>query len=544
MLSGLLDRLVPVTGFYLLALWATWQLQYITSALPAFVVAFLATVWMLTTSIYHVRMERRIDALGGHAPAIETWSPGNFLLLIEAVRKVLQHRNHEWWWNNFAQVASTSNPTPWTFEAVTIGQRVLLTADEENIKAILATQFHDFGKGEEFRKYWKDFLGYSIFTTDGELWHNSRQLLRPQFVKDRVSDLHTFEKHIQPLLSHLAGTHDGATIKIDDLFFRFALDAATDFLLGSSVESLSNPQVRFADAFAHVQYIQSIIARAGPLASLVPKKEQKKQLKIIDEFINQFIEQALQLSPEELEKKSKSDEGYTFLHAIASYTRDRKVLRDQLIAVLLAGRDTTASMLSWLFYELSRKPEVVEKLRKEIISYVGSDRSPTYADLKSMRYLQHALNEVMRMYPAVPFNVRISLKDTTLPRGGGPDGTQPIGVPEGTPVGYSPLILHRRADIYPPTSETFPDPDTFVPERWDHWTPKSWTYIPFNGGPRICIGQQFALAEMAYTVVRIFQTFQRLECRTPEFPMLRSEIVIQPAHGVYVAFHKGGKAQQ
>jgi cytochrome P450 len=109
---------------------------------------------------------------------------------------------------------------------------------------------------------------------------------------------------------------------------------------------------------------------------------------VINEFVTPYIEQALRLSPEELATKTKSEEGYTFLHALASFTRDRKVLRDQLVAVLLAGRDTTASTLSWTFYELARHPHVVKKLREEIIEHVGLERPPTYSDLKNMKYLQ------------------------------------------------------------------------------------------------------------------------------------------------------------
>jgi Cytochrome P450 len=104
--------------------------------------------------------------------------------------------------------------------------------------------------------------------------------------------------------------------------------------------------------------------------------------------VNPYIQQALRLSPEELETKTKSESGYTFLHALASYTRDRKVLRDQLVNVLLAGRDTTASTLSWTFYELGRHPKVFQRLRAEIIDTVGLERPPTYNDLKDMKYLQ------------------------------------------------------------------------------------------------------------------------------------------------------------
>lgn len=80
-----------------------------------------------------------------------------------------------------------------------------------------------------------------------------------------------------------------------------------------------------------------------------------------------------------------------------------------------------------------------------------------------------------------------------------------------------------------------------MPERFETWNPKSWTYIPFNGGPRICIGQQFALTEMAYTVVRILQTYRDVECRMDAFPGFRSDIVLQPEKGVLVAFRDGNK---
>lgn len=143
----------------------------------------------------------------------------------------------------------------WTAETRLIGRRVIITADPENIKAILATQFGDYGKGEPFHKRWSDFLGDSVFTTDGPTWHNSRQLIRPQFVKDRISDLDCFESHLQTLFRAMANgaalsgedqpvdmspaASNGKKIEISDLFFRYTLDVATDFLLGHGVGSLT-----------------------------------------------------------------------------------------------------------------------------------------------------------------------------------------------------------------------------------------------------------------------------------------------------------------
>ena len=395
-----------------------------------------------------------------------------------------------------------------------------------------------------------------IFTTDGDLWHNSRQLIRPQFIKDRLSDIDIFEEHTQVLISKIV---PGQNIDTLDLMFRFTLDAATHFLLGKSVESLHHPQTAFADAFGNAQRIQSIIAKVGyispispsipsttfsnphssPLNWLVPRRQMGFYTSIttINDFVSTFIDQALLLSPAELEQKSSRDGTYTFLHAIASYTRDRATLRDQLVSILLAGRDTTACTLTWAIYHLSQSPAIVAKLRAEILDNVGKDRTPTYEDLKNMKYLQHVLNETLRLYPVVPYNVRLALTDTTLPVGGGPRGDSPIGILAGTPIAYSTLVMQRRTDIYPPVSATFPPVDAFAPERWDAWTPKTWTYVPFNGGPRICIGQQFALTEMGFTLCRLLQRFERVENRMGGVePGLHADIVLQPAREVRVAF--------
>ena len=284
--------------------------------------------------------------------------------------------------------------------------------------------------------------------------------------------------------------------------------------MGRSIDSLHNPQSEFANSFARIQHLQSFIARVGLFKNVLPtKREIRKHVAVVDAFVNPYIDEALALSQDELEKRTKTEQGYTFLHAIAAYTRDRKVLRDQLVNVLLAGRDTTACTLSWLFWELARNPQIVADLRQEIQERVGFNRAPSYDDLKNMKMLQHTMNETLRLYPVVPFNVRVALKDTTIPRGGGPNGDLPVSMPKDTPFAYSTHYMQLTPEIYPPVSADFPPPDVFAPRRWEKWTPKNWTYIPFNGGPRICVGQNFALSEMGYTVVRILQHFSKIESR-------------------------------
>lgn len=156
--------------------------------------------------------------------------------------------------------------------------------------------------------------------------------------------------------------------------------------------------------------------------------------------------------------------------------------------ILLAGRDTTAGTLSFLFKELSAHPDIYGKLRREILEKVGSRQAPTYDDLKNMPYLQHCISETLRIYPSVPFNLRLALKDTTLPKGGGHDGLSPVGVMKDTTVVYSTRHLHLNPSMYPAVSASSPPVLDFRPERWETWTPRPWQYLPFNGGPRICIG--------------------------------------------------------
>lgn len=280
------------------------------------------------------------------------------------------------------------------------------------------------------------------------------------------------------------------------------------------------------------------------------RTEFRKNLKIMDEFIQPYIETVLDRSAGELnEKLSKSQ---TFLDALASFTRDPRILRDQLVAVLLAGRDTTAATLSFCLFELSRNPKVVAKLRDEIRNRLGvgaEAQKPSYADLKEMKYLNAVLHETMRLYPVVPFNVRYSLRDTTLPRGGGPDGLAPVGVRANSRIFYSTMLMQRDPDLYDgPGSENYFDPGEWIPERWvSGWQPKPWHFIPFNGGPRICIGQQFAIIEMGYTVIRILQAYERIIALPVggkdkvEDPVLRFEVTLSPGSELNCIFLKEGE---
>jgi cytochrome P450 len=170
---------------------------------------------------------------------------------------------------------------------------------------------------------------------------------------------------------------------------------------------------------------------------------------------------------------------------------------------VIAARDTSACLISSAFFELARRPRVQEKLRLEIEQQLHG-RLPKYEDLKDMNYLNWFIKEALRLYPPIPMNIRVANKDTFLPVGGGPDGNAPIFVSKGQEIVYLVSSMHQRPDLWGE------DANEFRPERWEEARPH-FQYLPFNAGPRICPGQQFALLETSYVLVRFLQEYSGIE---------------------------------
>lgn len=203
----------------------------------------------------------QIALLGVRAPKIRFHLPYALDFIFQGYQANQVNRDIEFWDSKLGQAGGLTNVKTAELDAG-LSTRMVITKDPENIKALLTSQFADYGKGDSFHQEWKEFLGDSIFTTDGELWSRSRQLIRPMFFRDRIVDTEIFEKHIQKLIPLLGGSssHSSSSSRIVDvgsLFFRYTLDAATDYLLGKGTDSLDNPATRFAEAFRYVQQRQA-----------------------------------------------------------------------------------------------------------------------------------------------------------------------------------------------------------------------------------------------------------------------------------------------
>jgi cytochrome P450 len=374
---------------------------------------------------------------------------------------------------------------------------------------------------------------------------HSRALLRPQFSRDQVADLNLEETHVQHMFKHLS-TSSGWTPQIDlsPLFFRLTIDSATEFLFGQSIQSqvpstaeegVYNAQFNWnslADAFDRGTAVLGVRSRLSGLYWLYKPKQFEQDCKEVHRFADYFVNLALQQTGEPLgEEKSK----YVFLRELAKTNKDPIELRSQLLNILLAGRDTTAGLLGWTCWNLARHPSIYNKLRTTIVEAFGTYNNPhqiSFSSLKSCTYLQHVLKETLRLFPSVPLNARQAARDTTLPLGGGPDGTSPVYIKKGQEVGYSVYVMQRREDLWGK------DAAIFNPDRWADRKMAGWEYLPFNGGPRICLGQQFALTEVGYVLTRLIQKFDRMENCNPQDEAIHHYSVTSAPKQVLVKLHE------
>ncbi|KAG6915766.1 hypothetical protein DXG01_009971 [Tephrocybe rancida] len=428
---------------------------------------------------------------------------------------------------------------------------MIFTAWPEHIKLILATDFNNYEKGERFRHSMSTVLGFGVFNSDGDMWKFHRSMTRPFFTRDRISDFDLFDRHASTVFTLIKERmRNGHAIDFQDLMSRFTLDSASEFLFGHCVHSLtagipyphnasyvppeaatpqSNRANKFAAAFLEAQEVISSRERYGwiwPLTEILEDKT-KKPMSIVRAYLDPIIQEAMakksaapKSDSEEKQTESHVEEGATLIDHLVSLSSDPVVLRDETLNIMIAGRDTTASTLTFVIYLLAMYPAVHARLRDEVLAKVGPTRRPDYDDIRDMKYLRAVINGSSRSCEhsfnkstsssnqrpfQSPFNSRENIHATTWPS---PDPTQkPIYIPAGTKTPYSVFLMHRRKDLWGPDAEEF-DPDRFLDERLKKYLVKnSFIFLPFNAGPRICLGQQFAYNEMSFMLIRFMQQF-------------------------------------
>ncbi|KAI6040654.1 cytochrome P450 [Pisolithus marmoratus] len=489
-ISGRLPRLVRVLG-----------LAYAGSRIWAIVFDKPAPRWLVVSAylfpipltmtcgiLYTYIRDRRDAARRGAvlAPQVKSRWPGGFDVLLSIARGF--RKGHIG--SPFDQYCQEYGPT---FNARIMFEDRIFTTEPEHIKAILTTQFSSFEKGPVLWDQLRALLGTGVFNSDGEIWKFHRSMTRPFFSKDRISHFDIFDKHAEDALNQAkARLQEGYPVDFQDMICRFTLDSATEFLFGKSVSSLSaglvypkhsqpgqnkdytnHPANTFAQAFSAAQYRATYRGRFGTFWRLTEfwRDRVREEMQVCHRFIDPILKDALETkksmggeqSTGRVCSKERVDLEDTLLGHLVDCTEDPVVIRDEIVNILIAGRDT--------------------RLSAEVLTKVGSSRRPTYDDVREMKYMRAVINETLRLYAPVPFNVRASTEAAVWP---GVNGGPPIYIPPKTRIPYSVFLMHRRKDLWGPDAEIF-DPNRFLDERVKYLTSNPFIFLPFNAGPRIYI---------------------------------------------------------
>ena len=408
---------------------------------------------------------------------------------------------------------------------LTFDERIVETLEPQNVQAVLATKFEDWDIGEKRHRAFRALLGNSIFTSDGDFWSHSRALMRPVFNKESINDLEETDRACSIMIDLLSEKLEpnGWTPELNlmDHFFRFTLDTSTAFLFGGTTDSqlaaagkVERQKLQDAngvefdqdltDAFRVAQEWLQWRMVAGSFYWMVSSKVWREAAAKTLQFVDHYVNVAMKRAEVKTDGITNEKERYDVLSELATHCHDPKELRDQILALLGAGRDTTAALLSWIWVELALHPDIYARLREEVLEVFTEDEPITFSKLKSFKSLQYVINETLRVHPPVPINSREASRDTILPVGGGADGTKPLAVRKGSIMAYDVYPMQRRKDLWGD------DADEWRPERWAG-RKIDWSFVPFSGGPRICLGQQYAMTEASYLTVKLLQAFDGIE---------------------------------
>ncbi|WCJ40081.1 cytochrome P450 family 86 subfamily B polypeptide 1 [Euphorbia peplus] len=408
----------------------------------------------------------------------------------------------------------------------------VVTADPRNLEHLLKAKFSNFPKGQYFRDTVRDLLGDGIFNADDETWQRQRKTASIEFHSTKFRNLTTesllelVHARLLPVLESAMKNSDD--IDLQDILLRLTFDNVCMIAFGvdPGCLQLGLPNIPFAKAFEDateatvVRFVTpTCIWKAMRFLDIGSEKTLKESIKGVDEFAEQVIrtrKKELSLLENEDEdanddakkKKLKSDLLTVFMRLKDENGKgfSNKFLRDICVNFILAGRDTSSVALSWFFWLIEKHPQVEEEILSEIRKIVKQRKdydeinTPLVfkpEEIKKMDYLQAALSEALRLYPSVPVDHKEVVEDDVFP-----DGTV---LKKGTKVIYAIYAMGRMEGIWGK------DCKEFKPERWlkdgRYMSESAYKFTAFNGGPRLCLGKDFAYYQMKFVAASIIYRY-------------------------------------
>ena len=403
------------------------------------------------------------------------------------------------------------------------GWPTLVVSDMAAIEKILVKEHRNFVKNELVWRQVTALFGDGLLTSNGELWQRQRRIAAPPFAGRQLL---SYDSDIVDLTEQmLSGWRDGQVMDVHAEMMGLTLRIAANAFFASNVEQ---DVVEMDHALnALILELEKRFKRPIVIPDIVPLPgniRYRRAIRTVEKVVARMIEERRKTG---LEGRMDFLSRMMAAHDETGRHLPDKLLRDEAITLLLAGHETTALALSWTFFLLGQHPDADRKVFEEVARVVG-ERRATSDDLPHLKFTESVVTEAMRLYPPAWVIGRESV---------GPFELGGYNFPARTTIFISQWVLHRD-------NRYFDEPEEFRPERWmgdlAHELPR-FAYMPFGGGPRICIGQRFALNEAVLILATIAQRFSatwKAERPVTPFP----SITLRPKGGVWVELRERSHA--
>lgn len=434
----------------------------------------------------------------------------------------------------------------------------LVVSDPVQARHLLRDQNKKYDKGI-LAEILKPIMGKGLIPADPATWKVRRPQIVPAFHRKWLEYMiGQFGYCNTPLIDSLNKLADSTgKVEMEEKFCSVALDIIGKSVFNYEFSSVTNesPVIKAVySALVEAEHRSMTPAPYWdlPLANqLVPRlRKFNSDLDLLNDVLDKLISGAKKTRSEtdieQLEARnyaeSEDPSMLRFLVDMRGADLDGKQLRDDLMTMLVAGHETTAAVLTWALFELSKNPEIKAQALEEIDSVIG-DRHPNYDDIKEMKFIRLIISETLRMYPQPPLLIRRCRTENTLPAGGGREATVIRGMDIFLPL-YN---IHRDERFWP-------NPDNFDPMRftrpyknpdvpdWNGFDPEKWSkmlypneiaadfaFMPFGAGARKCVGDEFAVME---AVVTLAMTLRRFEFEFDESKFVGKDDIHGPPSGL------------
>jgi cytochrome P450 len=348
-------------------------------------------------------------------------------------------------------------------------------------------------------------LRQGMLVTDGALHDDLRAVMTPALHRSLFDGFaQTMRRSVDGVSGHW---HEGSVVDLLDEMRRIALLTLMEALFAEDIGP--HIQTLWCDILRSIRYISP-----GPwlIWTDMPRLGYRRARERLDAYLYQLI--AL--------RRTQPAGGNDLLGKLIAARMNDELIRDQMLTMFIAGHDTSTALLAWSLYLLTIHPDVLKRVQAEIDTVIGS-QAPEYGHARQLRYLDCVIKETLRLYPPIHLGSRIAAEDLTFGE---------FNISAGTRVLYSIYLTHRDKKYWP-NAAVF-DPDRFLPEQGS--SRPSYTYLPFGGGPRNCIGAAFAQVEAKIVLARLLQRYQFRLVRGKVRPRMRA--TLEPNPGIFVEVHR------